>query len=86
MSDADADERTADSGGGDAPGLPTRIVRTVTPGYRGRPDVEMDSVGWAIALGMVVLLVPLLPFLVIVWALSKLFEALAPDFGADEDD
>ncbi|MFC6837027.1 DUF7535 family protein [Halomarina ordinaria] len=55
-------------------GLATRAIDTVTPGYFGRRDVEMDAIGWALFLGLVILLVPLLPFLVIVWAISKLFE------------
>lgn len=48
------------------------VVRTVTPGYRGRPDAEMTTIGIAYALGLVVLLVPLLPFIAVVWLLSKI--------------
>ncbi|WP_254542882.1 DUF7535 family protein [Halomarina pelagica] len=54
-------------------GLAARM-RTVTPEYFGRPDAEMSAIGWALFLGMVILLVPLLPFIAIVWAVSKLFE------------
>ncbi|WP_238398267.1 DUF7535 family protein [Halorussus salinus] len=48
------------------------IVRTVTPSYRGRPDAEMTTIGIAYALGLVVVLIPLLPFIVIVWVVSKI--------------
>lgn len=51
-----------------------KVLRTVTPPYRGRPDAEMDSIGWALFLGLVILLVPLLPFILIVWAIAKLTE------------
>jgi len=79
MSDADGD---------DTPALPTRVLGTVGPGYRDRPDAEMDTIGWAIFLGLLVLLVPLLPFLVIVWVVSKVVEAVAPggDAATDEGD
>lgn len=49
-------------------------IRTVTPGYRSHEDTEMDVIGWSIFLGLVVLLIPLLPFLLIVWAISKVLE------------
>lgn len=35
----------------------------------------MDVIGIGIFLGLLVLLVPLAPFIVIVWAISKLIEA-----------
>ncbi|MFB6107199.1 MAG: hypothetical protein ABEJ70_09525 [Halobacteriaceae archaeon] len=54
-----------------------RVVRTVTPPYRSRPDEEMNAIGLAYLLGLLVLLVPLLPFLVIVWAISKVVDAVA---------
>lgn len=47
-------------------------IRTVTPEYFGRPDREMDAIGWSIFLGMVILLVPLLPFIIIVWVIAWL--------------
>jgi hypothetical protein len=52
------------------------LARTVTPPYGSHPDAEMDTVGWAIFLGMVVLLVPFLPLLLAVWAIGKVFDAL----------
>ena len=53
------------------------IVRTVTPSYRGRPDAEMTTIGVAYFLGLVVLLIPLLPFIVVVWVVSKITGFLA---------
>jgi len=53
-------------------------LRTVTPSSRTRPNQGMDSIGWGILLGLLVLLVPLLPFICIVWLISKVTEALAP--------
>ena len=57
----------------DANSLADRMP-TVTPEYFGRPDVEMDVIGWSLFLGLVILMVPLLPFIVIVWLISKLTE------------
>lgn len=51
--------------------LPERL-RTVTPEYFGRPDREMDAIGWLIFLGLLVLIVPLLPYLALIWAIGKL--------------
>lgn len=53
-----------------------RLYRTVTPPYFGRPDTEMDVLGWGFFLGILVLLVPLLPFMVILWVGGKLLGAL----------
>lgn len=52
---------------------PKAVLRTVTPPYRGRPDSEMSTIGFSIFLGLLVLLVPLLPFILIVWLLTKAF-------------
>ncbi len=46
--------------------------RTVTPPYRGREDVEMDYIGWAIFAGLLVVMLPLLPILAVLWVLAKL--------------
>ncbi|WP_458207462.1 DUF7535 family protein [Haladaptatus sp. NG-SE-30] len=70
---------------GDAEGL-TGALRTVTPPYRGRPDSEMNAIGIALLLGMVVILLPLLPFLVIVWLISKLTEAAAQKAPVGEEE
>ncbi|WP_254536724.1 DUF7535 family protein [Halomarina litorea] len=61
----------------DDPTLARKALRTVTPEYFGREDREMDAIGWGLFLGLVVLLVPLLPFIVIVWAVSKVAEWVA---------
>lgn len=37
----------------------------------------MDIVGWGTFLGLLILLVPLLPFMVILWALTKLLDRTA---------
>ena len=60
----------------DDPGMLKKVYRTVTPGYGGRGDAEMNTIGWAIFLGLVILLVPLLPFLVVVWVVNKLLDAI----------
>lgn len=76
MSDADA-PATADDAA-DSPSLAKRVYRTVTPEYVARNDTEMTAIGLAYFLVLVVLLVPLLPFMVIVWLVSKLFERASP--------
>jgi len=58
----------------DDPSALREAIRTVTPASGGRPNMEMDIIGWSLFLGLVVLLVPLLPFIVIVWLISKLAE------------
>ena len=60
----------------DDPGMLTKAYRTVTPGYRGRGDVEMNTIGWAIFLGLVILLVPLLPFLAVVWVVNRVLDVI----------
>jgi hypothetical protein len=67
MSETDSQEQQAD--------VLTRAYRTVTPSYVGRPDREMDSIGWAIFLVMLALFVPLLPLVIVVWGVSKAVEA-----------
>ncbi|UPW01839.1 hypothetical protein M0R88_07020 [Halorussus gelatinilyticus] len=74
MSSGGSDE-TAD--GGAMPAPVKKIARTVTPPYRGRPDAEMTTIGIAYGLGLVVLLIPLLPFIVVVWVVSKITGFLA---------
>jgi hypothetical protein len=68
MSSQDADEE---------PALPKKVLRTVTPGTRGHRDPGMDVVGWGMLLGMLILLVPLLPFLLIVWVFTKVFDRIS---------
>lgn len=49
-----------------------RVARTVTPPYRGRSNEEMNLVGYLIIAGLLVLLVPLGPFLVLAWLVLRL--------------
>lgn len=65
------------------PGLLKRAYRTVTPGYGSHSDSTMDSFGWTIFLLMIVLVVPFLPLLIVVWAVTKVLDAL---FGRSDDD
>ncbi|AQL43027.1 hypothetical protein BV210_09990 [Halorientalis sp. IM1011] len=60
-------ERDADSS------LPEPL-RTVTEPYTSRPDMEMDVIGWLIALVLVVVVLPLVPFLLLFWLASKTVE------------
>ena len=72
------DVPTAMSESDETPGLVTRAYRTVTPVPRGHADSEMNAIGWGMFLGLLLLLVPLLPFIVIVWAVSKVTDAITP--------
>lgn len=67
----------------DETGVLTKAYRSVSPRYTSRGNAEMDSIGWAMFLGMLVLLVPLLPFLVIVWVLERGIRAVAGRRGGD---
>ncbi|EMA46950.1 MULTISPECIES: DUF7535 family protein [Halococcus] len=62
----------------DDPSLPRKALRTVTPPSQGHRDTEMDVIGWSILVGLLIVALPLLPVLVIVWVLTRLF-----DRGAD---
>jgi len=64
-------------------GLVTTVYRTVTPGYGSRSDDEMNAVGWTIFLGLLVILFPLLPFVAVVWGVTKVIEAITGDAGAE---
>ncbi|MFC7136263.1 DUF7535 family protein [Halobaculum litoreum] len=73
---------TAD--GSDDAGLLRTAYRTVTPGYDSHEDDEMNAIGWAIFLGVVAIMLPLLPFVAIVWGISKVVEAITGDDDAEE--
>ena len=66
MSDADDDSRL--------PGA----LRTVTPPSGTHPDAQMDAIGWLIFLGLLILLLPVLPLLLVVWLISRASDALSP--------
>ena len=51
-----------------------KALRTVTPGSTTHPNAEMDFIGWAIFLGLLVLVLPLLPFVAAIWLVSKAVE------------
>ena len=71
---ANADESGSEEG---QDGTVRRAYRSVSTRSGSRPDAEMDSIGWAMFLVMLALFVPLLPFVLVVWAVSKVVEALA---------
>ncbi|WP_336035501.1 DUF7535 family protein [Halobacterium yunchengense] len=50
---------------------PYRSVSRLSREYR---NAEMSSIGWTIFLGLVVVMLPLLPFLVAVWAVGKFLD------------
>ena len=54
------------------------LIRTVTAPYRSRSDDEMNAFGLVYGLLLVVVLIPLIPFLVVIWLISKLTDELAP--------
>lgn len=67
------------SGQQEEPSTRKKVYRTVTPPYFGRPDTEMTVIGIAYFLGLLVLLVPLLPFLAIIWLMSKVMDRYRRD-------
>lgn len=62
----------------DEPGVLTAAYRTVTPGYASHSNSEMTAIGLGYALGLVILLAPLLPFVIMVWVFSKAIGHIAP--------
>lgn len=69
--DAESSNDTADS---DDPNAIERVYRTVKPTWVGHSDREMSTIGWGIFLGLLVLLVPLLPFILLAWVLGRILE------------
>ena len=49
------------------------IVDTVTETYRSRADNEMNLIGLLYGAGLVLILIPLLPFIALIWVSSWLF-------------
>jgi len=64
------------SGESDDPGRARTVLRTVTPGFRGQRNVGMDVVGWGVPSRVARLVDAAAPVTVLVWTVSKLFEAL----------
>ncbi|AXG06165.1 hypothetical protein DU500_06745 [Haloplanus rubicundus] len=54
------------------------VYRTLGKPFRARADAEMDAIGWTIFLGMLILFLPLLPVILLVWAITKVLDAVAP--------
>lgn len=61
------------------PNLLRRTYRTVTPPTPWRPDTEMTLIGWSMFLALLLLFVPLLPFLAILWVITRILHAISPD-------
>ena len=59
------------------------VLRMVTAPYRSRADEEMTLIGLLYGLGLLLVLLPLLPFIVIVWALGVIRDAMAPRADAE---
>ena len=60
----------------ESPSTIKKVYRTVTPGVSEQENVEMDIFGWTIFLGVLFFLLPLLPFILIVWVITKVLDAL----------
>lgn len=52
------------------------LLRMVTVPYRSRADEEMTLIGLLYGLGLVLVVLPLLPFIVIVWALGVIRDSM----------
>lgn len=52
------------------------ILRTVTPSYLGRRDLEMDAFGWIMFLTMLIVLLFLLPILIGIWIVWTIYHQL----------
>lgn len=48
------------------------FIRTVTDPYHSRADEEMNIIGMLYGLGLIMVLIPLLPFIVLLWLIGKL--------------
>ena len=66
-----------------SPTLP-EALRTVSPGYRGRFDGEMHTIGLLYAALLAILFVPLLPFVVVIWVAWRITRAVRSFAGEDE--
>jgi hypothetical protein len=54
------------------------LFDTVTPPYVGRPNREMDTIGWTYVAGLAIIFLPFLPLLALIWLTRRLFSALDP--------
>ena len=60
---------------------PNKLLRTVTAPYLSRSDSEMNILSILYGLGLVLILIPLLPFIIILWSLSLLRTTTQRVFG-----
>jgi len=51
-------------------------LRTVTPPSGTHPDAEMDAIGWAVFVGLLIVLTPLIPIIAVIWLIAKAQDAL----------
>ncbi|WP_310921603.1 DUF7535 family protein [Haloarcula saliterrae] len=65
----------SDADDGDDSRLPGPL-RTVTPPSGTHPDAQMDVIGWLIFLGLLILLLPVLPLLLVIWLIDRARGAL----------
>jgi uncharacterized membrane protein len=54
------------------------LVHMVTAPYRSQPNDEMSLIGLLYGAGLVLVVLPLLPFIVIIWALGSIRDAIVP--------
>lgn len=73
---AEGEAASGETDAGDEPGPVRRVADTVTPPYISRPNTEMNALGWSLLIGLVVILLPFLPLILVVWGISKLLDAL----------
>jgi len=59
-------------------------VRTVSPGYRGRFDAEMHTIGLLYVAILAILFVPLLPFVALFWVVWRVGRAVRSFVGDGE--
>ena len=48
------------------------VIKTVTKTYRSRTDQEMNIIGLLYGLGLLMVMIPLLPFIALIWLVSWL--------------
>jgi hypothetical protein len=53
------------------PPVTEKALRTVSPRRTDRENSQMNAIGWILLLGLVVIALPLLPFVAAVWLFSK---------------
>ncbi|WP_336001575.1 DUF7535 family protein [Halorientalis halophila] len=72
MSESETEEATVPTQG-----------RTVTAPYGSGPNAEMDVIGWMIMLGMLVVVVPLLPLVLLYWLVTRAVDFVTEQTGPE---